>query len=444
MNPATLQVSIEADMKQLEAQFSAIEKAFLVAGQRASKAFTYSLRDLEKQFGDSGSRAAAAFRGELSSVMSKDVKDATVAPIARAVTKAVSEGVERATERARPAGVKLGASVGREMSREVAKQSEGILAREFSDRKIGALVGSVVGLSMADRMIRNIAEVISGDQSIGEAIAGSIRSVPVIGAIQQLGEAISTAIMDRVFGEEFPDMAAKRIEEIAYEADMKAANKAHEDKIALEKKRIADAVAGDRKREQDRLDGIIKTGEVTSSLERELFEKNLDFEAEYQAANARAVGDEEKALTIEMERDIAKERDRIYAQYGADERGGLGMLGSQEEQDAFKKVLENAENLIRDQFAYKKYLHKQSAEDEQKKNAETHVKKLEEIQTEIEAAELAADQEARAAQSAGVGSAATALGSFTFDAYPDAEKRRNDQRIVKTLEAVRDKIGGFA
>lgn len=59
-------------------------------------------------------------------------------------------------------------------------------------------------------------------------------------------------------------------------------------------------------------------------------------------------------------------------------------------------------------------------------------------------AEIAADEEARAAQSAGVGQAATALGSFGFDAYPDAEKRRNDQRIVKTLESIRDKQGGFA
>lgn len=71
-------------------------------------------------------------------------------------------------------------------------------------------------------------------------------------------------------------------------------------------------------------------------------------------------------------------------------------------------------------------------------------KEREAAMQEIAEAEQKAESDRRAAASAGVGSTATALGTFTFDAYPAAEKKRNDERIVKGIESMRDKIGGFA
>jgi hypothetical protein len=421
MNPAQLQVSIEADMKALEAQFDGIERAFLAAGQRAAK----------------------AFRGEVGMVMSEDVGDKAVAPIARAVSRAVHEGVERATERMRPVGVRMGTAVGRAAAPVLAKEATGLLEREFSDRKLGQIFGQVVGIGMADKAMRSLADAIRGDKTLGEAFADALSSTPVIGAAFDIGRAISDSLAEALGGGG-RSASLQRMIDLDYERNMIAENKAHEEKVALEQKRIEEARAADAKREKDRVDGIMRTGQVTSRLERELAEKNLDFEAEYRAANARAAGDEEAALTIEMEREIQKERNRIYDQYGADERGGL--IGSAEEQDAFQKVLADAENLIRDQFAYKKYLRKQEADEEKRIAAAAHAERMEQIRVEIEERQRVFEEERRAAQSAGVGSASTALGAFSFDAYPAADKKRNDERMVKALESIKAQAlsGGFS
>jgi len=421
MNPAQLQVSIEADMKALESQFDGIERAFLAAGQRAAK----------------------AFRGEVGMVMSEDVGDKAVAPIARAVSKAVHEGVERATERMRPVGVKMGTAVGRAAAPVLAKEATSFLEREFSDRKLGQIFGQVVGIGMADKAMRSLADAIRGDKTLGEAFADALSSTPVIGAAFDIGRAISDSLWDALGGSGTRDASLQRMIDLDYERNMIAENEAHQEKLALEEKRVEEARAADAKREKDRVDGIMRTGQVTSRLERDLIEKNLDFEAEYRAGNAREAGNEEAALAIEMEREIQKERNRIYEQYGADERGGL--IGSVEEQDAFKKVLADAENLIRDQFAYKKYLRNQEADEEKRVAAEAHAERMEQIRVEIEERQRAFEEERRSAQSAGIGSAATALGSFSFDAYPAADKKRNDERMVKALESIKSQAasGGF-
>jgi hypothetical protein len=48
------------------------------------------------------------------------------------------------------------------------------------------------------------------------------------------------------------------------------------------------------------------------------------------------------------------------------------------------------------------------------------------------------EQERVSSQQAGIGSAQTALGSFKFDAYPAADKRKNDERLVGLMTNIRD------
>jgi len=416
MNPAQLQVSIEADMKALEAQFDGIERAFLAAGQRA----------------------AQAFRGELGMAMSKDVGDKAVAPIAHAVSRAVHDGVERATERMRPVGVRMGTAIGRAAAPVLARESTSILEREFSDRKLGQIFGQVVGIGMADRAMRAIAEAIKGDKTIGESFADALSSTPVIGAAFEIGRAISDALSEAL-GSSGPRSASlQRMIDLDYERNMIAENKAHEEKVALAEQRAKD----ERKRfadlEKNRVEEITKTGAVASRLERELVERNLDFEAEYRAANAREAGDENLALQIEMEREIQKERDRIHEQYGMNVSG---LLYSQEEKEAQERILKEAENLIRDKYAYKKYLRDQDAKEEKKVSEEALKRESEAM---MEQARSLGEERLRA-QSVGVGSAGTALGAFRFDAYPETEKKQNDIRIVRALEAIRAQgaAGGF-
>jgi hypothetical protein len=435
MNPAQLQVSIEADMKALEAQFDGIERAFLAAGQRSAKAFEAQFDGIERAFLSAGQRAAKAFRGEVGMVMSEDVGDKAVAPIARAVSKAVHEGVERATERMRPVGVKMGTAVGRAAAPVLAKEATSFLEREFSDRKLGQIFGQVVGIGMADKAMRSLADAIRGDKTLGEAFADALSSTPVIGAAFDIGRAISDSLWDALGGSGTRDASLQRMIDLDYERNMIAENKAHEEKVALAEQRAKD----ERKRfadlEKNRVEEIMKTGAVASRLERELVEKNLDFEADYRAANAREAGDENLALQIEMEREIQKERDRIHEQYGMNVSG---LLYSQEEKEAQERILKEAENLIRDKYAYKKYLRDQDAKEEKKVSEEALKRESEAM---MEQARSLGEERLRA-QAVGVGSAGTALGAFRFDAYPEAEKRRNDERMVKGIEELTRKAGG--
>jgi hypothetical protein len=55
------------------------------------------------------------------------------------------------------------------------------------------------------------------------------------------------------------------------------------------------------------------------------------------------------------------------------------------------------------------------------------------------------EQQRVSSQQAGIGSAQTALGSFKFDAYPAADKRKNDERLVGLMTNIRDqqRAAGF-
>ena len=61
-------------------------------------------------------------------------------------------------------------------------------------------------------------------------------------------------------------------------------------------------------------------------------------------------------------------------------------------------------------------------------------KEVERLEKERISAIQEAEQESRSA--ARVGSADTAIGEFKFAAYPDAERKRNDEAMVDTLRRV--------
>jgi len=309
-----------------------------------------------------------------------------------------------------------------------------IVQDNFSEQKFGKVIGNLVGLGMADNMMRSISEVIRGDSTLAAAFEELVSSTPVIGAAYQLGAALGDSIgqsIQRSLGLLATDEDAKRIraEELAYEADMKAALKAEEEKKNAELKRIAEVRKAQEKARSDAFEAELGFQNFNSEQEKKLAQDRADFMAKAAIQAAKNAGDEEEALRLEMEKAVADEREKLLEGFADG-----SVAASEEEREAFKRLLAERETLVRDEFDLRLgMLRKEQAE--RKKGDDERLERLRENLAQ-EFTEL--ENQRVSSQQAGIGSAQTALGSFKFDAYPAADKRKNDERLVGLMTNIRD------
>ena len=309
-----------------------------------------------------------------------------------------------------------------------------IVKDNFSEQKFGKVIGNLVGLGMADNMMRSISEVIRGDSTLADAFEELVSSTPVIGAAYQLGAALGDSIgqsIQRSLGLLATDEDAKRIraEGLAYEADMKAALKAEEEKKNAELKRIAEVRKAQEKARSDAFESELGFQNFNSEQEKKLAQDRADFMAKAAIQAAKNAGDEEEALRLEMEKAVADEREKLLEGFADG-----SVAASEEEREAFKRLLAERETLVRDEFDLRLgMLRKEQAE--RKKGDDERLERLRENLAQ-EFTELE-NQRVSSAQ-AGIGSAQTALGSFKFDAYPAADTRKNDERLVGLMTNIRD------
>lgn len=149
---------------------------------------------------------------------------------------------------------------------------------------------------------------------------------------------------------------------------------------------------------------------------------------------AKAAGDERKAARIEAEISadrIRRERDLAIANASGDREKRLIR-----EQAELRLGLNAAEL----QDKYRQIRKGEQAESDRKKREEEALadKRLEDSRK--------LNEERVAAQQAGIVTGQTAIGAFTFDAYPAAAKARNDARIVQLLSSIAGntaRAGGF-
>jgi hypothetical protein len=429
MNAGNLSVSVEADLKALDAQFAAMERAFSDAGARAAAAFKATTATAVS----SGGPAAAA----------DEIVDLLADPVKDGIKTGIDSGVKTAVTTTAPAAAALGKSLGEKSAKSLAPTLADRLKDQFSEQKLGKIVGAAIGIGAADNIVRSIASVIRGDSTIGEAIAGSIKSLPVLGAIAELGESISKAV---IFGD--PEKEARqRLEGINAEAAVlvaqaktqenlraRAARKAEEDRKAQIGLRIAD---------EKRLGSMLDEREKT---QRDNAERLGDLKAQIEIEKALLAGDKIAAIEIERDREVAKARQELEEKTVAIEslniQDDLARANLQWEVSNLRAAYEERIGLIDDEFALRAEL--QAIENEKDRAErmaafeEEKSKRIEMLEEERADAIAAADEEARSASR--VGSVSTALGEFKFSAYPDAEKKRMDQQAVDALRKIVDGI----
>lgn len=426
MSAGNLSISVQADLSSLDAQFVAMERAFSDAGNRAAKAFSAAR--------ESASRSAAA---------DDPMIDLLAEPVKKSVEKSIDSGVKAAVVTVAPTAKTLGTAIGKTAAASLAPTVGERLREEFSERKLGKVIGATLGLGMADNLVRSISGVIRGDQTIGEAIASSIKSVPVVGAIAELGESISKAVF---FGDPESD-ARKRLEATNAEAAVLLAQAKTEEnlKSAAAAKRLAEQkrLLGLRVADEKRLDGMLDAREETL---RDNAMRLGDLKAQIEIEKALMAGDKIAAIEIERDREVAKAKQELEEKLVAFEslniQDDLARANLEWEVSNLRAAYEERIGLIDDEFALRAELQQIENEKDRQERMKTfeeeRAKKLEALEADREEAIAAAEDEARSA--ARVGSVSTAIGEFKFSAYSDSEKKRMDQQAVDALRKILDGI----
>ena len=346
-----------------------------------------------------------------------------------ATTESLDRTMEQVGEKMVDGGEKAAKSFSDKFN-EYLDRTKGQLAQKLQKAiEPGAIVG---GLQRA------IDAVASGGGLFG-AFDALLSSVPIFGAAYNLGKSIGSAIAKAISDDE----------EIA----------------AALKKQTDDMVryVAQRNQEQAFLD---QQGRQTRGARGALAMTEFDVSIQQE----RAAGNERQALFLEMQKQRASIEQRLNEQLiqaKSEDEKNLLRQNAQLEKDLAERGFEERFSKIQQREAQ---VNRQKREEEDKRAREMGddaVKLFQEEQkeqtrlakeAERQAEDLAKrkreyDKEAMridaefeekrlAGQRAGIGTAQTALGTFTFDAYSDADKKRNDEAMLNELKQLNSGLVG--
>jgi hypothetical protein len=317
-----------------------------------------------------------------------------------------------AASTAKDAGGKFGVNFGQEFE----KQGSAILKR-------------VAGPMMAAQLADGFANFLRSDKSMVEAAQDALKSIPFVGSFVNLG----TAIYETTFG---------------------AADKAAEDFVkkqeaARDSMRQGAAMRESQLREEQALQATLLLENRRLEIQRETMKVRMTGSeggiayAEYEARMSE--------LQLKRGQELAKTEDEQTRRM-IEERYELELGLARMTRD--KRLADIAEVRRKEALAAEIAAEKEAdaiaianSREAEKRTAQREREEKERLAT----IKRIADEEARLvqerdqAQRAGLGSQQTALGAFRFDAYPETEKRQNDNRMVRALEAIRAQgaAGGF-
>ena len=276
-------------------------------------------------------------------------------------------------------------------------------AFQSSFQGLAGKIGKGLGLSMADQMLRGLAEAIRSDKSLGDSVSssilGAIKNIPILGAVTDLFQAI---------GEDVTGVL-------------------------------------DQKRKQASLQKNIAT--IDNTLNRRVADEKLFVSLSAQVAEntAKSVSDGAAAAKIKfnaardlerIERETA-DREKRRGNITDKERERLVELSNLREQLAaqeFGRALRAEEKLTGERLRAINDVAKKKMESDAKDAAD--FAKLQE-KNRREDAEAIEDASAKAMSdyaNIATGSASTALGSFKFEAYPPSMQKTIQERTMKAVE----------
>lgn len=343
------------------------------------------------------------------------------------------------------------------------KDSGNFFATKFAEQSRGVM-GTLVGPMMAASLAKGAADVLRSDKALPDAILDALKTIPFIGAFADLG----SAIYDATFGA--ADKAA---------ADLQAqAEKARDSmrRVALERQKeqnVADASTAGFMREAERLkleqeiNAVRRTGdeEAIARKERQMVKDRLDVELQFKMAEG--ITDAELNALVDVNREKLRQADfeletrlkAIETEKQAKQKAAEELKQREaEQQQRQREAAENDVRLLRLRVREQKAANEGDVEgqkriaNEREKVEQTIAKEkaLREALTSEERRaieqrfaleeelgalqEKSQDAQQRAANA--TGTASTALGSFTFDAFPKEQQKAVSERTAKAVEAI--------
>lgn len=374
-------------------------------------------------------------------------------------------GLATAKSAAVKGGGEAGGGFGMEFGKRFGEQAKGV---------VGQLAGPMIAATLA----KAAAGVLRSDKSLPDAILDGIKTIPFVGAFADLGSAI-------------------------YDATFGAADKAAEDLISKSSK-ARDAILRARGEEEKALQAGGKAALAldTERLSVELANEVLrikEEQGEIAAANAefeRKTAEQDRATELKMLEDVTDAEFNAYVQLNAQRRKGWELerdaaIRSIEERMAKEEEARQKEEAAKAKAAAEEAKAREAREaaaaadlesararrDEAKALADGDAERAQELSRQREAIErnAAREKELRDAKSEeekraieeryaleeetaalqnrmsdaasraanATGSANTALGQFTFDAYPKEAQRATDERIARGVERTAERIAEF-
>lgn len=284
-------------------------------------------------------------------------------------------------------------------------------------------------IQLMDR-VADFAET-AGEEGIGTALDNLAESTPVIGAAYRIGKAIGGALVN-AFGAETEDQFAARVE-----AELEAAQKQADARRKIAQAQEAEAretfglgqEAGGAQFELE-----MRRLEQAGEKERAIFlrglreEEQLLNEMEIRVADA-ANEEQKRAIQALYDAKIQLNADETNRKLEDEKRAAQALLDAKlaDEMKAAEEIAKAEADAAKKSASEREKVEKEAIQAAEKRDAE-RLKNLE------EAARI--EEERIASQGAGVTGFQTALGTFKFDAYPDSEKKRNDDRMVRALETL--------
>lgn len=280
----------------------------------------------------------------------------------------------------------------------------------------------------------------AGEEGIGSALDGLAKSTPIIGAAYRIGTAIGQSVMN-AFGAETNEQFAARVEQELADAQARADRQR---KIAQGQEAEARQTFGlEQEAGAAEFEAQMRQLERTGQAERAIFLRGLNEEERLQTEMELRVAD----AANEAQADAIRRLYEAKIQSNADEtRDKLDKQKAADKAAAEARIAE--ETRAADAIAKAEADASKAAQREQEKADQEAARALDKANTErirmMEESDRI-ESERISSQAAGITGANTALGTFRFDAYPDSDKKRNDERMVKALEqlATSGSGGGF-
>jgi hypothetical protein len=271
----------------------------------------------------------------------------------------------------------------------------------------------------------------AGEEGIGSALDGLAKSTPIIGAAYRIGTAIGTSLMN-AFGAETNEQFAERVEQELADAQARADRQR---KIAQGQEAEARQTFGlEQEAGAAEFEAQMRQLERTGQAERAIFlrglneEERLQTEMELRVADAANEAQAEairRLYEAKIQSNADETRDKLDKQKAADKAAAEARIAEETRAaDAIAKAEADASKAAQRE---QEKADQEAARAREKADAE-RVKMMEEV--------ARMEEERISSQAAGINGANTALGTFRFDAYPDNDKRRNDERMVRGIEAL--------